>query len=360
MGFLQWLEDVISHIQRKRADHETIGQTVRNLPPSLNISGGGEALLRVPMERHALNGKMGGVDSGFVSQSFYALDLMLLRVMGVCFTYENGKVVQSKYFPEIPGMPQPIVDTKGLEQEEFRKFVSLTRVQGEMNRAREMIEEFGLEVCFLDGSMILHPSDKPNSDSKLWNEYQKTIRACIELYKAAESKNCLLIGAIEDSRSTRLSELLHQQFPNHPIISKGLGKEMQDAPLLDKVLQAGERSMAFTIAGDAKKHPILMDFPEEWARKLYACYVKPSQWDYPLRIEFLGNEKDITEKTNRAASIAFAQSGLHKEYAYPAVLIEADLRAGLKPEEIGLVSDKIFSKLGRHTIHLRRRDRRPF
>lgn len=129
---------------------------------------------------------------------------------------------------------------------------------------------------------------------------------------------------------------------------------------MDKVLHAGERSIAFRVAEDIMKHPILMDYPSEWGARMHASYIKPSPWDYPLRIEFFSGKEGLTAAADAAASQAFAQSSLHKEYAYPSVLIEADMRAGLKPEEVDLVSDKIFSKIGRHTIHLRRRDRRPF
>lgn len=360
MGFLQLLENVITHIQGTQQRHEKLGKTIKekSMNPIL-MNGGkgvGENTLTLPIRKIQLSGKMGGVDSGFVAQSFYSLDLMMLRTCGVCFTYENGKMIKTNYFPETFSLPEPIVNTTGLEREEFHKFVSLTRVQAELESARELIEKAKPDVFFIDGSLILHPLDKPGSDSKLKNEYHKTILAFTTLYKTAEKNNCILIGAVEDSRSTRLSEWIHANMLNE----NGATNVLHDAPLLDKVLGAGQRSCAFTFAESGERHPILMDFPTEWGDKIHACYIKPSQWDYPLRIEFLSNGKNLTDDANRAAELACAQSAIHKEYAFPSVLIEADMRAGLKQEEVELVSDKIFSKLGRNAIRARRRDRRPF
>ena len=182
----------------------------------------------------------------------------------------------------------------------------------------------------------------------------------MELYASAEKNKCLLIGTIEDSRSERLKELLKEKIlPKHELHLEGMDF-LQDAAILDKTLNAGERSFAFAYANDVHKHSILMDYPFPLASQLHACYVKPSQWDYPIRTEFFSDAENLTANATRAAEYVYAQSSLHKEYAFPAILIEADLRAGLKPEEIEMVSDKIFSKVGRHTIHLRRRDRRPF
>ncbi len=367
MGFLEWLDTVVGRIRDSQSLHTKAGSLLQGLTPeTMEKNGNGhptlllEKGLRFPIEKRTQNTTIAGVDSGFVSQSFYALDFMLLRPAGVVFSYTNGKVTQTKYFPETFGLPEPLVHTEGLEKEEFHKFVSLKRLQSEANTARELIETHSPYACFIDGSLIPLPADKPAKDSPIANEYTKTKEAFVRLYEAAKKKNCVLIGAIEDSRSDRLKEIVNE----HVMRQNGLHidgfEHLKDAPLLEHVLRAGERSIAFPYAKDCAQHMILQDFPSPWAKQLHACYIKPSQWDYPLRIEFFGDAKTIASFANEAAAIAMAQSSLHKEYAFPSVLIEADLRAGLKPEEISLVSDKIFSKVGRNTIHLRRRDRRPF
>lgn len=360
MGFLQLLENAITYIQRVQKRHDQLGITLReNGKKGLSAQQGEKTLestISQPIMKTLNTGKIAGVDSGFAGQSFYSLDLMLLRTTGVCFTYKEGKLAASKYHPASNTLPEPIINTQGLEREDFHKFVSLTRLQAEVRCATEIIENEKPNTTFLDGSLILHPMDKPSADSALGKEYEKTIAAFVKLYHTAQKNNCVLIGSIEDSRSTRLAELLHEQH----MITMEKNEVLSDVSLLDKALHAGERSIAFTLAEKKEKHTILNDFPPEWAEQLFACYIKPSQWDYPLRIEFLATRENAVETANRAASIAYAQSAVHKDYAYPSVIIEADLRAGLKPEEVELVSDKILSKLGRHTLRLKRRDRRPF
>ncbi|QQR92667.1 MAG: DNA double-strand break repair nuclease NurA [Candidatus Iainarchaeum archaeon] len=361
MGFAQLLEKVVSFIKDSQTSRENVGKAIRTLNgKQLQAVEAGEQQLAYGLQKPLLQGKFAGVDSGFISQSFYALDLMMIRSAGVCFEYEKGKVARSNYFPNSFGPPEPIVNTDGLEKDEFHKFVSLTRLQAEANNAAALIREHKPHVLFIDGSLIPMPADKPGSDSKLKKEYHQTIEAFQYLYAAAREHDCLLIGTIEDSRSERLKELLKEKIlPKHELQLDGMNS-LQDASILDKTLNAGERSFAFTYAADTHKHAILMDFPFPIASQLHACYVKPSQWDYPIRCEFFSNAENLTITATRVGEYVYAQSSLHKEYAFPSVLIEADLRAGLKPEEIEMVSDKIFSKVGRHTIHLRRRDRRPF
>ena len=90
-------------------------------------------------------------------------------------------------------------------------------------------------------------------------------------------------------------------------------------------------------------------------------YVRPSLYDRPLRVEFLcPSRSEVPVQANLVAGIALNQSALHREYAFPAVLIEADLRARLRPEEVDWVFEKIMHKLGRKNFWLQRRDRRPF
>ena len=361
MGFAQLLEKVVSFIKDSQSSRENVGRAIRTLHGKpLQSLEAGEQQLAYALNKPTLQGKFAGVDSGFISQSFYALDLMMIRSAGVCFEYEKGKVARSTYFPNAFGPPEPIVNTDGLEKDDFHKFVSLTRLQAEASNAAALIRALKPEVLFIDGSLTPMPADKPGSDSKLKKEYAQTIGAFSDLYTAARENHCLLLGTIEDSRSERLKELLKEKIlPKHELHLEGMN-HLQDAAILDKTLNAGERSFAFTYAADVHKHPILMDFPYPVAAQLHACYVKPSQWDYPIRTEFFSDAENLTANATRAAEYVYAQSSLHKEYAFPAILIEADLRAGLKPEEIEMVSDKIFSKVGRHTIHLRRRDRRPF
>ena len=360
MTFAQLLEKVVNYIQNHQTTREKAGKSIRHAFTQNGSPSPPEGQISYKINPLMLQGSIAGVDSGFISQSYYAMDLLLIHAHAVCFTYEKGKVVQTRYLPESFPLPEPIVNEQGLERDEFHKFVSLTRMQHEMKLGKEIIEKFKPEYLFIDGSLIPLNGDKPSNESKLRGDYAKTIEAFVQLYESAEKNNCTLIGTIEDCRSERLKELLKERMRlQNDVPIEGIDL-LQDAPLMDKALNAGERSMAFTFTNDVRKHSILMDFPQKWAEKLHACYVKPSQWDYPIRSEFLSASNELTLNADKIAQLVHAQSCLHKEYAFPSVLIEADLRAKLKPEEVEMVSDKIFSKIGRHSIHFRRRDRRPF
>ena len=61
---------------------------------------------------------------------------------------------------------------------------------------------------------------------------------------------------------------------------------------------------------------------------------------------------------DKISSIVFSLSSLHKEYSYPSVLIEADLRAKLTEQDISIVYDRLIGKLG-PKINMRRNNR-PF
>ncbi|MEM4261883.1 MAG: hypothetical protein QXI10_02880, partial [Candidatus Diapherotrites archaeon] len=69
---------------------------------------------------------------------------------------------------------------------------------------------------------------------------------------------------------------------------------------------------------------------------------------------------NVSSVANEVASVVFALSSLHREYAYPSVLIDADLHARLSPQEIELVFNKIFDKLGGSSRLRLRRENRPF
>ena len=134
---------------------------------------------------------------------------------------------------------------------------------------------------------------------------------------------------------------------------------MFDSSFLDYFLSLGERSCSFTYTKNIKQHPVLSDFNESWSNNIFGLYIKPSNYDRPLRVEFI-SKGNLSEKANEVASVAFALSSLHREYAYPSVLIEADFHAKLKSDEIEIVYNKIMDKLGNSIKLKMRRDNRPF
>ena len=172
-------------------------------------------------------------------------------------------------------------------------------------------------------------------------------------YEAAENNSCTIISCVEDSRGNRFSQLLSENFS----IPKETLKDAFDSALLDSLLLEGERTLAFSYTSSISSHPILKDINEKWSKSINVFYLKPSGLDRPLRVEFL-SKADKEKDADKIASIVYALSSLHKEYSYPSVLIEADMRAGLNEQDISVVYDKLVDKLG-PKIRMRRNSR-PF
>ena len=302
-----------------------------------------------------LNCRIAGVDSGFVGQELFSTDLLLIRAVSAIFDYKNGKLEKAQYLPQGFSFPEPFFSTNALERDEFNANTSIQRLIKEVQTAIDVIEKFSPQYCFMDGSLLPQHADKPRANSKIKKNFDIMISKVQELYAVASEKNCELVGCVEDSRGNRWTGILDKELE-----VEGM-EEYHDAVLLNDLLERQERSFIFSYTKNALEHPILNDFKKEWQNAIFAFYLKPTQYDFPLRVEFLNpNNGNPAEKAEKIAGLVLAQSSMHKEYAFPAVLIEADLRAGLKPEEINLVKDKIIDKIGKNAFILRRRDRRPF
>jgi hypothetical protein len=88
-----------------------------------------------------------------------------------------------------------------------------------------------------------------------------------------------------------------------------------------------------------------------------AFYLKASEGDRPMRVEFVEGKRRFDE----IASLVFSLSRISKNYAYPAILIEADMRAALDQAELDRVYGEIVAKTGlRSSLMKLRRDSRPF
>lgn len=320
-----------------------------------------ENRLVFPVKKADLNCKIAGTDSGFVSKEFLALDLTLVRGAGVVFDYKSSKVAKADYFPNFFSFPTPYLTNRALELDESSCSRSIRRLLVEIGMARTLVEKFSPEYCFLDGSIVPQYPDKPRNDSAIKDFYHEMINAFQGLYMAAEKNNCTVIGCVEDSRGSRFRSILQEEILNKEGLSSREIDDCYDTVLLDYLLKEGERSMAFSYSPDISKHPILMDFDKKFAGQVHAFYLKPVSLDRPVRVEFLhSSQNDFSGFVDKISGIVFALSSLHREYGFPSILIEADLRARLKPEEIETVYQKILDKLGRSVNIRMRRSNRPF
>jgi len=356
MNFNESLKQATESIQKAERKKAVIVQKIqalrsKKLPESSGIL---EKELFAKAKPTVLNERIAGVDSGFNGQELFATDLLLVRAIAAVFDYKANILQNSSYHPSGFFFPEPFFSTNALERDEFQCNVSIQRIIREVQTAIETIKKFKPAYCFMDGSLLPQHADKPRANSKVKKSFDLMLEKVQELYSTAAKSKCELVGCVEDSRGNRWRSILEEAFR-----LEGL-EEYHDAVLLNDLLEKGERSFVFSYTKNASEHPILNEFRKEWQNAIFAFYLKPTKFDFPLRVEFLNPEGNALERAEKIAGIVLSQASMHKEYAYPTVLIEADLRAKLKPEEINLVRDKIVDKIGKNAFILRRRDRRPF
>jgi hypothetical protein len=355
MAMNDFFEEAITAINRNDSLHNSLVQKLSFLknekaPNSTELIVSG-------VEKDLLSYKIAGVDSGFVQKKLAFIDIMLVRAVGAIFDYSNNCLEKASYFPKAFSLPEPILLKSGLEDDEMEQSVSLERLRREVEASIEIIEKFKPKYLFVDGSIVPQYQDRPRKESLINEDYHSIIDYFQKMYYVAEKNNCVLIACVEDSRGTRFKQILQEEIlPKTKENQTKIGFTF-DSCFLDYFLNKGERTFAFNYTNNVEKHAILKDYKPEWSKNIYVFYLKASQFDVPLRVEFVC-KNNVKECANKIASVVYSLSSLHKEYSYPSVLIEADLRAGLKQDEISMVYERLIDRLG--TKVRMRRNSRPF
>jgi hypothetical protein len=236
-----------------------------------------------------------------------------------------------------------------LEKHDSESNLSLKRLQEELKINLEAIEKLKqegekIDFIFLDGSILPQYIHKPREETKIREEYKATIELYKELYEKTLEAGINLVGAVEDSKGTRFLDLLAKEIE----VPGGL----TDSGVLNFLLRRGERTSFFRYADDFRQHPILKEFPEELGNNVFVFYMKASEFDRPLRLEFLS--KNPKKEIEKIAEAGYFLSSHSKEYSYPSVLIEADLKARLKPNEVDYIYRQIRDRVPWWGIERRR------
>jgi len=344
------LEEIAQRIaasERARAD---LAKRLRFNSGKMEYAETLEKELFCPVEKAEVQGSVAAVDSGIAGEELHGFDFLLMRSVGVVFDYKGSKVASHKYFPS--SLPKMEYDVRsGLDSHDVMWHKSLFRLRGELSCASSLIGKHSPAYMLMDGSIAPLLSDKPSEESEIKPLYDEVVSEYRRLYETAWKRNCALLGVIKDSRSKRFIEIVQKHSQNEAGFA-----HTTDTNFLFFMLEAGERTCAFSYASSPGKHQILKDLGQ-WAEKILAFYVKPVKDDRPLRVEFLSGQKTF----GQIASFAHSLSSLHKAYAYPAVLIEADLRAALAGDEFERAYGSLFSRLGAGSSVMRlRRNIRPF
>ncbi|KXA90314.1 hypothetical protein AKJ39_00800 [candidate division MSBL1 archaeon SCGC-AAA259J03] len=311
-----------------------------------------------------------GVDGGVLSKPLHGLDLILYRAAAAIFHYEDDNLRKAEYYPSETPSPQLINVHEPLDSRELEVLTSLKRQLMELNVAKEAVTRWDVDALILDGSVVPQYTTRI-SGSKTREAYRKLIESFTKLYRICTEGEILLIGAIEDSRSTRIAKIFQKEiFPrfrenanpgNGDITSFNKNKNIlvnsRDTAFLDYFLDPSERS--FTFKYSEAPANLLKDLGE-WRKKIYSFYIKPVPYDRPTRVEFVKTSRDIQKTIEETATIMNSLSASHDACALPSVLIEADARAALAKEEISILRDSIADRLEPSTMLDLRRERRPF
>ena len=355
MAINEFLEEAVSAVQQSDSFHDSLGKKLSFLKQGNAPNSKEKIVLKV--EKAELETMVAGVDSGFVQKKLSFIDLLMVRSVGAIFSYKAGRLDKAEYYPRAFSLPEPVLLKSGLENDEMQQSVSLERLKREVQTSIEIIEKKKSEFLFIDGSIVPQYQDRPRKDSKVNEDYHSIIDHFQKLYKTAEENSCTLIACVEDSRGSRFKQILQEEILPNTAANQTDLKFTFDSCFLDYFLEEGERTFAFPYTHKVENHAILKDYNPAWSKNIYVLYMKVSKFDVPLRIEFIC-KNGVEECAKKVSSIAYALSSLHKEYTYPSVLIDADMRAGLKPDEVSMIYDKLLDRLG--TKVRMRRNSRPF
>ena len=358
MAINDFLERAVSAIEQNHSFQESLGQKLSFLKNG--DAPGSEEKIVSPVRSANVSTKVAGVDSGFVQKKLSFIDLLVVRSVGAIFNYEGGVMKKAEYYPKAFSLPEPVLLRTGLEHDEKEQSCSLERLRREVQTSIDIIEKHRPEFLFIDGSIVPQYQDRPRKESSVNRDYHSIVDRFQKLYSAAEKNGCMLIACVEDSRGSRFRQLLEEIIQGTAARGTDLGFAF-DSCFLDYFLEEGERTFAFPYTNNVESHAILKDYAKEWSESIYVMYMKVSSFDVPLRMEFIckkSGKESVKECADRISSLVYSLSSLHKEYTYPSVLIDADMRAGLRPEEISIIYDKLIDRLGAKVRM--RRNSRPF
>ncbi|MCK4429441.1 MAG: DNA double-strand break repair nuclease NurA [Candidatus Aenigmarchaeota archaeon] len=287
------------------------------------------------------NIKIGGEDGGLTKKSGHLMDFVFLRAVSVIFKYENGKLQDVVHYPTLSPTPEITYSPESLSDIEFRIFWSLQRMKKELKISIESINKFSPDLFLIDGSLMVNPGDVPNKEYTVYSDYVEVKNLIAELHETSKKENCLLAGVVEDSRSSAFCNHVAEKIlskiksPKLPELISIL-KRTKDTNLLYYMLEKGDVTRVVDLENGVK-----------------CIYMKTAEFDRPIRVEFLENEKRIAE-------LVYTISSQSRMYGLPTVLIEADQRAKLSENDTDYYTNLIASKLGLQNIFFLRRDNRPF
>jgi hypothetical protein len=301
-----------------------------------------ERQLLLPVAAAPVNGSVCAIDGGLLSQELHGIDLVIGKAVAVVMNYQDGKLISTTYSPS--AFPEPTYEVRlGLDEREIQIARTLFRLDLEISCAIEAVEKHKPKILLLDGSIVPLATDRPAEDSETYQQYSSLISKYNKLYSLCSSTNTLPIGITKDSRGRRFMD----------VVRKEVDQRWSDSVFLSSMLKGGERTFAMRYSSSPQKHAVLKDLGGA-ADKISLFYIKCFDNERPLRVEFLEGQATYSEIAASVHSLA----AINSSYAYPAALIEADLRAAMDPIEMERAQRSLQSLSG--SFEPLRRNSRPF
>ncbi len=302
-------EDIITAVEKIRR----IEEKIREISSVLRKQK--EFILNVkPFSLEKL--KVIGVDGSIVSKRCYGLDLALISAMAAIFEYCSGKLVKTKFYPS-PPFKKLVTYTQPILEDKLSLSLSYHRQLTELKVAYNVLKNEKPDFLILDGSLYL----KENL-LESFPKYSEIYNLFIKICEICKNRGIYLVGVVKDSRCAKFVQ----------DIAKVTGEKLniRDVSLLYNLLREGERTTTF------KLNP---------SQNILSFYLKVSEYDKPLRVDFLAVDGD-SQLACTVASVIYFLSSFNKTFGYPAVLLEADARVRLSKDDIEAVYYELLKKLG--------------
>lgn len=323
------------------------------------------------------NFNVAAVDGSFVRKCYTNFEFSLFRAISVIYSFSTAGV-DIKYYPEESGIQNYQLSRilNNTTDQVATSQVSIDRAFMEITLVNDLITKYkkDINMVILDGSILTEPlnllSNSPQNN-ELMIKYSNLIKEYKKLYNLCDIRKIDLVGVVKDTRSSTFRKLLSRRIPQ--ILSKMGGstitkidyrKLMQyfsDLDLFHRFLEVGDRSCVFSISSSGNswiprqleilntelntKKSFLNDY------KFYACYMKPVQYDFPIRIEFHQNKNNINPKhlqtkVQRICENLYPLCSKFEDFAVPIPQIEAHLRAKLSFNDLNMVIQLLNRHIG--------------
>ena len=277
---------------------------------------------------------VGGIDGGLLQKEYHGVNIIITRAVCAVFKYKDGKLLGSDYYPSAFPSPKIKIVKSSFDPSGFSSVASIFRLEGELGLACDMLStQNDMDLLFLDGSLTLHPSVL-GGVGPIKKGYEDLVGTVKRMYLLALEKKTILSGIVEDSRSQAFIKNCRSMLDVDDVKSL---ENVKDTHLLTYLLSVGERTSVFRTVDD---NGGVSSEVKGFENNLFSFYIRPSEFDRALRVDFVAKDNPVAVASKIASSI-FSMSRHNSAYGIPPVIIDADQRAKLSGDELMSVENEI-------------------